>query len=573
MSIPKMILQVLFFLAFGLGIFYSEQAFAEVATESSHLQSSGSLIKGIVLYQEGDTPVSLKDHGIQMSDVKVPGGEKGLVAALQTYLGTELTKETLQEIKQTIYKYFRKKGHPLILVAVPTQSFDGLLKLRVTESQLGDIQVKGNKHFSSSRLKKYIKIKSGGDINELLLVKNLNLINRNPFRHADILYSPGTHPNTTDIILRVNDRSPYRVYAGADNSGVKTTGKTRLFTGFNWGNALLLDHIFAYQYTTSTDFRKFQAHTGQYLAPLFWGDVLNIFGGYSTVHAELETFKLGTSSGETKTKTMRSHGFFGQASLRYMIPFLLDRYLLHDVVVGCDFKRTNNTVEFSDDLPTYGKTVNLTQLVLGYMGNYDRDTFRIDFQSNLYFSPGKWISDQSNEDYQSLIPKAKNHWVYWNGEIIYLQKLPKSASIRLKGVGQISSANLLPSEMLGLGGYDTVRGYDQRAANKDNGMILSMEVRSPPLSVWSKLNNVAKDAFQVVAFLDYGYGRNQFTYANKTSAPSEPKNVWLMGVGPGFRYTWDPYFTARLDWGFKLHKGPVIGTSRNAVHFSLTASY
>lgn len=543
-------------------------------TTSPSTHNEPHLIKAIVLYPGDESLLEISTQGVQAIGIKIPGDEKSLSLALQPFLEQELSNATIQNIKQTIYKYYQKNGHPLVLISVPSQSTNnGLLKLQISESRLGDIRVEGNKHFSSTRLKKYIRLKPGDTVDESVLVKNLNLINRNPFRHADILYSPGTETNTTDVILRVNDRSPYRFYAGADNTGVKTTGRTRLFTGFNWGNALLLDHIFAYQYTTSVDFHKFQAHSGQYIAPLFWGDVLNIFGGYSTVHADLETFKLGLSSGEVKTQTMKSHGFFGQASIRYMIPFLLNRYLLHDIVLGFDFKRTNNTVEFSDDLPVFGKNVNLTQFILGYLGNYDRDSFRIDFQTNLYFSPGKLVSDQSNNTFQSLIPKAKNQWVYWHSEIIYLQKLPKDASIRIKGVGQLSSQNLLPSEQLGLGGYDTIRGYDQRAANKENGIILSAELRSPSMPIWSKLKHVPKDSFQVLAFLDYGYGRNQFSYTNSTSEVKEPKNVWLMGIGPGFRYTLDPYFTARLDWGFKLHKDDTVGRRKNFVNFSLTASY
>ena len=40
----------------------------------------------------------------------------------------------------------------------------------------------------------------------------------------------------------------------------------------------------------------------------------------------------------------------------------------------------------------------------------------------------------------------------------------------------LSNCNLLGSETFGLGGYDTVRGYDQRDINTDDGLLLSGQI-------------------------------------------------------------------------------------------------
>lgn len=138
-----------------------------------------------------------------------------------------------------------------------------------------------------------------------------------------------------------------------------------------------------------------------------------------------------------------------------------------------------------------------------------------------------------------------------------------SFSLSLLAKGQISSQNLLPSEQFGLGGYDTVRGYDQREVNKDGAILASAEARSPALPVVKPWN----DAVQFLIFLDYGWG------SDHNAIPGQRKTDYLLGTGPGIRYTIEPYLTARLDWGIKLHKKANFGGGNTMIHFNITASY
>ncbi|QVL55217.1 MAG: hypothetical protein KFB95_07850 [Simkaniaceae bacterium] len=86
-------------------------------------------------------------------------------------------------------------------------------------------------------------------------------MNRNPFRRTDIIYSQEDVAGATNIELYTVDRFPLRVYAGIDNTGNDLTGNNRLFAGLNWGNVFGTDQCFSYQYTTSSDFKRLQAHT------------------------------------------------------------------------------------------------------------------------------------------------------------------------------------------------------------------------------------------------------------------------------------------------------------------------
>jgi hemolysin activation/secretion protein len=462
------------------------------------------------------------------------------------------------EIKQAIAMHYRNSYHPFVLVSTPEQDVtDGVLQLMIQESRLGEVRVEGNRWSSDARLQEYIQLCPGDSIDESYLIKNVSFINRNPFRRVDLVFMAGSSPGTTDVVLATKDRFPIRLYTGTDNTGVQPTGEGRWYTGFNWGQAFGLDHIFCYQFTSDWSFKKFHAHTFEYTALLSWGHLLEVYGGYSKVHPTV-AYPLRTND-----------GWSFQTSGRYVVPLKIYRYLEQDVTIGGDFKRSNNTFEFTEDFPTVGDNVNLTQLVFGYKGNYERNNFRFDFKGNAFWSPGQWIGDQSNADYATLRPDAVNHWIYFRGAFSYLQRLPKSFSFFFFAEGQVSTQPLLPSEQFGLGGYETVRGYEEREVNKDNALLLSLEMRSPGIPVLHNLSSFrnVSDAIQFLGFLDYGWG------INLDPIPQNQIADFLIGIGPGVRYTLEPYLTARLDWGIRLHNKAAFAGGTSMLHFNATASY
>ena len=109
----------------------------------------------------------------------------------------------------------------------------------------------------------------------------------------------------------------------------------------------------------------------------------------------------------------------------------------------------------------------------------------------------------------------------------------------------------MPSESFGIGGYDTVRGYDQRSSNGDNGYLGNVEIRTPPISIWQWAGaGEALDQLVFLAFLDYG---QVLQYSSDTITSV---NSHLMSVGSGLRYNIGPYFNVRFYWGFQLQQAP-----------------
>jgi len=497
-----------------------------------------------------------KIDGVQSIGVDIPGGITELEARISGYFGRPLYEKDILCLVDVITGYYQDHLRPFVAIEIPKQIKSCALQLILTESHLGKICIQGEKTNHFNRILSRIQMSEGDIIDERILLRDMQFINRNPFRRINYLFSPGAKPYTTDLLVQLDERRPFRIYAGGDNTGVSTTGQQRWFAGFNLNVTGWADHNFSFQYTTSNDFHEFQAYTGQYLILFPWRHLLNFYGGYSRSHVDFVF------------PGMTNHGTSFQASARYIYLLNPTIHLNHEFSLGFDFKQTNNTFNFGE-LFAAKQPVNLFQLAGKYAGNFEGKCYRIDYDLEAYWSPGKWLPDQTNADYRTLRPGGKNHWVYARGALTYNQKLCWDFWFFSMLRGQLCGENLLPSEQMGIGGYDTVRGYKERQLNKDNAAIANIEFRSPTTTVFFPKSNCNGpiDALQFLVFFDAGYG------SNHTPLPGEPRREYLLGTGPGARYTMNNGFTGRVDWGVKLHNRESYGGGWSMFHFSVIASY
>ena len=486
----------------------------------------------------------------------LPQSEKKLKAILEKYIGLPINKELIQAVKNDIYQFYSDAGRPLVLVKIPEQDVtDGTMKITILETRLGKVSVLGNRYFRTKMLEKSLSLKPGDPIDMPRLSEDLSWLNRNTFLQADLIFAPGSAPGTTDIELAVSDRRPWRLYSGADNTGIPSNNPYRIYTGFNVGN-LFGNQMFTYQFTTAPRYSRFYAHTAYYTVPLPWRHILVLFGGYSHVHVPV--------SGDFHTK-----GSSAQGSLRYEIPLAAPERIAHELTVGYDYKRLNNDLLFTQ-IPVFGKMAQITQFVLGYNFGFQGHWFKTSLTVELFASPYQWIAGQSKSDYRTL--RAYSQAQYYYGRLAFapIFLLPKNFTIQPTFRFQGATQNLLSSEQFGIGGYDTVRGYIERLFNGDNAFVANLEFRSPALPLFTtfqstKSQNKYRESLQFLVFGDYGI------VSNHKSVPGFDTG-YLCSVGPGLRYTWGSYLSARCDWGVQLRH--VAQDSHNyRTHFSAELSY
>lgn len=521
------------------------------------------LIQGVILTSDADT-VDQEDasvyQGVHFRDLSVPGNPLRLKTKLrQTLIGKPITQETLADGKRVIQDFYRKQGHPLVIISIPEQKItQGILQLNVQESRIDAIHYKGNHWFSKKQLQRSIHQRENDTFDANLAQKDLIWLNRNPFRETALVLSPGEEENTTTLTFVSKDQRPFRVYVGTDNTGYRTTGRGRFFVGVHLGNLFQVDQRLSYRYTVSTEFGSFFAHTGQYVIPLPWRHFIEFYGGYSSIRALMPQSE------------MISKGRAWQASMRYLIPLVPVRSYNHQVKWGIDYKETNVNLVLGA-VPILGNRAVITQLMLGYEGSAETPAADLSFGVEGFVSPGDIFRDQGSSDYGSLRPKAKSRYSYLRAHLTPLIHLPASFQMALKSVFQVADRNLLASEQFGLGGLDTVRGYDERILNTDNALLVSAEFRTPPMRPFTKRSkNPKPELLQFLAFVDYGLGVNH----NKLAMERDYR--YLLGVGLGTRYYYSYHVNVRIDLGYPLHRhiaANIVQKPGMRLNFSVVASF
>ncbi len=516
-------------------------------------------LKGLVFVQKQEQV--LKGGVAAFEGVKTEGLDRlqGLEFRnqMQPFLGQPVTLKRLNEMTREVVLCYRRLGFPVVDVIVPADQdiTDGVVQVLVVEGHLGKVTAEGARWFSTANMPDEITMKRGSLFEEDQLIEDLAWINNNPFRQVEPVLSRGTELAETDLLLQVKDRFPVRVYAGYEDTGTDLTGDERWYTGVNWGNAFLLDHQLNYQFTTASDLVKLVAHSGSYVMPLPWRHTMTFFGSYATTKADIANPLFNLS------------GRSWQVSGRYAVPLPRTTKFTETLTAGFDFKQSNNNLEFGG-AQVFNTTTDVDQWSLDYTGELQDPWGSTRISLTGFYSPGGITTRNRDSLFTATRAFAKAEYAYgrFSGERV--TRLPGDFSWLVRGVYQLSEANLLGSEQLGLGGANTVRGYEEREANGDSGYLVSMEIRTPPVSLGTTVGIPnAVDQLQLLGFWDYGVAEN---YA---LLPGEDPHVQLSSVGPGLRYSINPWFSVRFDYGWQLYDTALSTRFNSRGHLGVMFSY
>jgi hemolysin activation/secretion protein len=502
--------------------------------------------------------------------IEVPfADDPDLREILRTFIGRPLWTGDPPRIARIVTDFYRAHNRPVVEVSFPEQDVStGVVQVIVSESRIGRVKFSGNYYFGKGLLASELGIRRGDPIDFGALSAGLNVLNRNPFRAVNVVLQKSSEAGATDLAFAVDERFPLRVYASFDNTGVAITGRDRYSAGFNWGDVLGLDQQLSYQFSTSPDLwrtrdrgpglsdaPRFTAHSLNYTAPLPWGDLFNLFGAYVT-----QVPDLGPDFGQT------GHSF--QLSARYQMPLWGSSRFTQQLQLGFDYKRADNNLAFGGT-GIFASATDTEQFLLIYDGTLDDARGQTGIGNTLVYSPGGFSAGNSTAVFQaSGVTGAHAGYVYDNLRLTRLVFLPWHFSLVARLDGQLASTELLPGEQLGAGGIDSVRGYEERAANGSDGYLASLELHGPTIAPLHDLGLRAADQMQPLVFWDYG------NVSFKHAQASGPQGAELQSAGVGVRYSIGRHLDARFDYGWQLEKLPVAGaTLGNLATVSVTLGY
>lgn len=497
----------------------------------------------------------LKHNGAGVTISELPLLENSeLIEAMQFFLNKPVTNTTIELIQTSTRIFLNGLGYPFAVIYTPEQDItSGHINFVVLLSRLSEkVEVTGAQYFSEDMYRNLISLQPGQLIDSVQLQQDVDWINRNGFRRAQVITTPGQEPGTTKVVLNVKETNPWRFFSGASNTGSKSTKYERVQTGISWGNAFGLGHQMTLQLSADPDMRHSKSLSGSYSIDL-------------ASHRTLRFNAAVSKSNSIVIAPFDLQGKSWQVSAAYEIPITTDNQTVSDTLrFSVDFKSSDNNFDFAD-IPI---SDNLTHVVQ-FVGSYDR-AIQSQYGSSrlsagLKYSPGYLTSKNKDELFNQSRAGSSSRYLAFNASASHIMPVPilgEGFSWSSRANLQLANKNLIGSEQLGAGGSATVRGYEEGEVFADNGVVISHELNFPTLSPLQVGDQLGVSVFQDLAHL-----------RNKNPLSGE-RDITLHSVGVAANYRFNEHVGLNLSYGFQLKQsGSSDSGDHQQLHFSFNSSF
>ena len=456
---------------------------------------SGALLSSDRKDEEGLFPDLMVDR------VDLLSSKPRFMASLRdSFVNKPFDMEVVKEINRRILHFYFQHERPLVFVQPVSIDYEhGILRMAVVEATLGEKTETGAKWFSKKLLLSSLRARVGQHLNRMGLLNDVAILNQNPFMQNSVVLERGQVPGTTTLDLRTEDAFPLRSFISMDNTGSQQTGPLRWSAGANWGNAFFMGGQLNYQYS----------------APFSYPNAQRV---------------------QSLTYSGKMYG-----------------KLLQNFTLGADWKSSNlYFIQGGDQVPS--NQTDVIQSVFGYQVQCKDALGETTAAFNLYWAPGNIDSRNTAQSFEQVDARTQPNYRYGTLRLARENKLPLDCSLLGVFNGQLASGSLPSTEQLSLGGYGTVRGYQQQILFGDQGFYGSMELHGPSWSILGGGKSLRHhDQLILLAFWDYGQVNTI------QPLPGNPSSYAISGVGFGVRYTLGLNFSLRCDLGFPLINPNVVG--------------
>jgi hemolysin activation/secretion protein len=534
---------------------------------SSHAEELIPKLKGVVIIPKAEDAKAAGRPGVTGVMVEGPNfltNEK-VAAQLKGFFGKPLTEADLARLQKELVRLCRAEDHPIVDVVMPEQEIvDGVIQIVVVAAKVGSVTVEneGQKHVPDEKVLQTFNLKAGDDISAAKMAIDADWFNRHPFRTVDIGYKQGA-VGTSDIILSVDDKKPWKFYSTFENTGTRALGKNQFVAGTMWALPGSRDQIMSYQYRADSHSTKLESHVLGYQYFLPSRHYVNLTGYYSDTSAAVDQLFPGMSQ--------KGESWLG--SIRYGLPLDQSPSYKPELQFGFDFKKTDSNLLYGGE-SVFALPTETLQFVTSYLAKtqdqYGTGAYNID----AIWSPGDLTNYNEDLDFsRSSRINSTADYLYYRAGWGRNTTLPWGLNWVAQVTAQYSEQKLPPAEQMGVGGYTSVRGYDERYVNGDSGIVVRNEIYLPawkPLSLFGY--DLESDRLRVLGFLDYGTIHLSNFEGGDEGLDDAGENFNIASYGWGIRYNLQENLAFRFDHGFQLSERHRT-SSDSMAHFSLTYTY
>jgi hemolysin activation/secretion protein len=449
-----------------------------------------------------------------------------------------------------------------VVVYVPPQTIEaGRVRIVVVEGKLAAVQVRGNRQFTDDNIRRSLPALAPGATPNLRVVDaQIQLANENPAKQVQVLLAPAAQPGRSQAQVSVAEEPVQRWKAMLDNTGNGQTGRLR--AGLAWQHANLSgrDDVASLAWQTApANLRHVNAVSAGYHLPLYADlGALDVFAGYSDVSG----IHTATAAGN-----LQFTGRGAAAGLRLTRHLMRQGAVDSRISVGLDDRAYLNQCAIAG-LPdgacgSAGESVSVQPVSLEYearAGGRWPWSAAIGMQANLALGGG--LDDAAR--FAAVRPGATPDYIVAHARGEVLAPLPAGWRLHGRAAGQWTADALVPGEQFGIGGAQSVRGFEERELAGDRGSMASLELWAPS---WEP--GFAPGArLTAFAFGDAGWIDNVMNapcLGNRTSCR-------IAGAGLGARLA-SGALQGELDAAESLTAGATTRKHAARIHFSLGYSF
>ena len=472
------------------------------------------------------TPVQTSEQ-VEVKKIEVKGSTifsaQKISSITKSVEGRTVTVEELQKIANDITQLYLDQGYLTSRAVLPSTAItDGIVKIRVIEGSLEDVEIKGTRRLKPKFVESRIKKAAGKPLSAAKLEEQLRILKSNPlFENVEASLRPGTGEGESILKVRVTEAKQFSAAASFDNYSPPSVGSERLGISGVYrnltGNG---DEIFGSYYRTLAG--------GSNIYELGYKIPLNASDGTLQVRASLNDNEV--IRGPFKDLDIEGESELYEVSFRQPIK----RTIREEFAISAGFTIQNGEFSTAGSPSVSNGRTRVIKLGQDYVKRDEKGAWAVRSQ----FSIGTGLFDATETSDSS----PDGQFVSWLVQGQRVQQLNNDNLLIAQVDLQLTPDPLLSSQQFVMGGGQSVRGFRQNVRSGDNGVRLSVEDR-----ITVKKDGSGNPILQVAPFVDAGLIWN--ADGNPNTLPSQ---TFLAGAGVGVLWKPLPRMNVRLDYGLPL---------------------
>ncbi|MEA3390687.1 MAG: ShlB/FhaC/HecB family hemolysin secretion/activation protein [Pseudomonadota bacterium] len=449
------------------------------------------------------------------------------------FMGPEKSPDDIEAARAALQKAFEERGYATVSVFIPEQSVEsGIIRLEVLPQTIGAVEVAGGRRTSRDWvLSRAPSLTPGATPNFTDVQRDIVALNQSADRRVTPEVKAGVAPGTVDVVLNVEDNSPFHGSVEVNNFSSAATTDTRVSATLRyddmWGRG---DSLSVSAQTAPERTEDGTVFSANYLARIGSSQLLLYY-----VHSDSDIAVIGGTS-------VIGKGDLG--GVRFIVPLGQSEGFYHSLTAGFDYKNFQEDVTLGADRDS--APIEYLPFTLGWRGDWTADKIKSNLSLTTVFGIRGLGDGLERFDYKRF--GAKPNFFVLKGEAGSTADIWGGMQLSLRATGQWSPDPLISNEGFSLGGMDTVRGYYESEALGDWGVATQTELRSPELA--GLLGGGFLNELRVLAFVDSGIG------GIHRPLLGQDDEFRLMSVGLGGRIKLFKYLNGAVDVGTPLISGP-----------------